>query len=89
MNVMCNMKYLFLFFTMSVVLFSCENKVESKVQDKMETSKLPKEKSGALIEISAEDLLKMLKYDKNAFVIDVRKADKNIDLVNSLKAIST
>ena len=78
MNVMCNMKYLFLFFTMSVVLFSCENKVESKVQDKMETSKLPKEKSGALIEISAEDLLKMLKYDKNAFVIDVRKADKNI-----------
>jgi rhodanese-related sulfurtransferase len=33
---------------------------------------------GALIEISAEELLTMLKYDKNAFVIDVRKADKSI-----------
>ncbi|MBK5209238.1 MAG: rhodanese-like domain-containing protein [Flavobacteriaceae bacterium] len=35
-------------------------------------------KTGALIEISAEQLLKMLKYDKNAFVIDVRKADTTI-----------
>ncbi|MFK5889201.1 MAG: rhodanese-like domain-containing protein [Flavobacteriaceae bacterium] len=33
---------------------------------------------GALVEISAEELLKMLKYDKNAFVIDVRRPDKSI-----------
>lgn len=78
MNGLFSMKYLFLFFTMSMVLFSCENKVESKVQDKMETNKSPKEKQGALLEISANELLTMLKYDKNAFVIDVRKADKNI-----------
>jgi rhodanese-related sulfurtransferase len=35
-------------------------------------------KEGVLIEVSAEGLLKMLKYDKNAFVIDVRKANNNI-----------
>lgn len=36
------------------------------------------EKTGALVEISAEELLKMLKYDKKAFVIDVRKPNKAI-----------
>ena len=41
-------------------------------------SKTTNKNQGALIEISAEELLTMLKYDKNAFVIDVRKPDKNI-----------
>ena len=33
---------------------------------------------GILIEIGAEQLLTLLKYDKNVFVVDVRKLDKNI-----------
>jgi rhodanese-related sulfurtransferase len=42
------------------------------------SSSINNNSQGALIEISAEELLTMLKYDKNAFVIDVRKANKSI-----------
>ncbi|MCF6182682.1 rhodanese-like domain-containing protein [Lutibacter sp.] len=61
-----------------------KNSNESKTEIKTNN----KENTGALVEISAEELLKMLKYDKNAFVIDVRKADKSIrscKLINGYK----
>lgn len=78
MNRLLNMKYLLLFIAMSVVSFSCEKKTEFKAQVKIEINNSSNKKQGALFEISANELLTMLKYDKNAFVIDVRKADKNI-----------
>jgi len=68
-----------LFFTFIVI--SCthsteKNKNVSRTKFKVETEQT--ENTGALIEISAQELITMLKYDKNAFVIDVRKPDKSI-----------
>jgi rhodanese-related sulfurtransferase len=62
------------FFIISCTGSNEKNKYESKTEIKTNS----KENIGALVEISAEELLKMLKYDKNAFVVDVRKADKSI-----------
>lgn len=64
------------------------NTTKSKTETKIKVENHPIENTGVLIEISAEKLLKMLKYDKNAFVIDVRKADKSIrscKLINGYK----
>lgn len=61
-----------------ILLFSCENKVQKNIEKATKVNLQSKSKQGVLLEISAEELLTMLKYDKDAFVIDVRKADKSI-----------
>lgn len=76
------MKYsylLFLSFIFSILFFSCEKNVRNNDEVKNVKEEISKEKKqGVLLEITSEELLTMLKYDKNAFVIDVRKADKSI-----------
>lgn len=82
------MKYfspIFILFFFCLTLFSCENKEQEKLERKAGVNEKLNGKQGALLEISAEDLLKMLKYDKNAFVIDVRKADKSIKSCKLIK----
>jgi len=61
-----------------ILLFSCENKAQKNIEKTTKVNLQLNGKQGALLEISAEELLTMLKYDRNAFVIDVRKADKSI-----------
>ncbi len=74
--------------TFLVISCTQSNITKSKTETKAKVENNKIENTGALIEISAEQLLKMLKYDKNAFVIDVRKADKSIrscKLINGYK----
>lgn len=65
-------------FFFCLILFSCENKAQKNIEKTTKVNLQLNGKKGALLEISAEELLTMLKYDKNAFVIDVRKANKSI-----------
>jgi len=71
-------KLLTLLLVLIAITTSCKKEVENKNNNIIKLSNENSNKFGGLIEISAEELLKMLKYDKNAFVIDVRKADKSI-----------
>lgn len=67
-----------LIFLFCLLITSCKKEIKETKDQSTNTEINATNKTGALIEISAEQLLKMLKYDKNAFVIDVRKADKAI-----------
>ncbi|MDD3722677.1 MAG: rhodanese-like domain-containing protein [Lutibacter sp.] len=75
------MKYFspfYILFFFCLIVFSCENKAQKNFEKTTKVNLQSESKQGALLEISAAKLLTMLKYDKNAFVIDVRKADKSI-----------
>jgi rhodanese-related sulfurtransferase len=70
------------FFYLSIFLglvhFSCNKNIQEDIDKTNKTSIPSNKEQGILFEISAEQLLRILKYDKNAFVIDVRKADNSI-----------
>jgi rhodanese-related sulfurtransferase len=71
-----------------LIMISCNQfQSKSKTVSKSSNTTLSKidESTGVLVEISAEELLTMLKYDKKAFVIDVRKADKSIRTCKLIK----
>lgn len=72
-----NTWFIILLFLFGLNACNSNNNKPSSQQVASELSPQP-DKTGVLIEISPEQLLSMLKYDKNAFVIDVRKADKSI-----------
>jgi len=71
-----------------IMITSCKKEIKVIKEKTPKTELNSNNKTGALIEISAEQLLKILKYDKSTFVIDVRKADKSIrscKLINDYK----
>ncbi len=70
-------------FILSVVIFAC-GKENTNVSNNEQTS-LQKQKLATIIKISPEQLLKMLKYDTTAFVIDVRKPNPNIRSCKMIK----
>ena len=75
----------YLMFCFCLIIFSCNNKGQKDIvkitKIKISSNNTP----GVLIEISAEQLLTLLKYEKNAFVIDVRKADESIRTCKLIK----
>jgi len=62
-----------IFIGLFLFLFSCNSKTEVSQPAEKSALTVEKPQTGALVEVSPEKLLTILKYDKHAFIIDISK----------------